>query len=586
MPTVKQPKTPKQHPPCNRAFALRMMHPTQYTEGRISPLDRALKPIKDSFKRAGSKSKKKDKLNSQTNENSDFDSSFEVASPSEDVNLQRDLLERANNKTRRSPRDQEDDAEQQRNDATRKHHQRSDRHQRVHHHRNNDEPNSYDGPYSAMENIYEEDEIDYYNQHQNHHQNHYDENGRMHERNGNHHESRDNRMMRSNEITNHVDADHDESMMFVTSKGDVVKLRRKHARSSSAEAAEQQHASPVIDEKRAERFGKRLSLLCHMLAEKYPEDFHILELLVELQVSNEKREGEMNQSLTKLQSKVEYLEERMNNFEKLSISGFQKSLLPLVDAFGSFYDGLKESVHNVEIDGGNLKKCDDMEQAKDNEKLTSSYHKDLDTEEDEEEGVTSEELVIKAFDSEEDIESVEGEDKKCTEEEEVGEEEGKHDGEKENSQTNLKEDMMNEYDVIQDEDGGEKNDEIVDGRDARYENENSEDGDGEKEGKKEAGTEERIEEITVEEDIKKEEENSKQGDNFTVNEVEDVAEIGENVIDKQQERLCNDEKSSDILEKAVVDEISSTTAEVLKPHPEYQKSMEINGVKIASETSV
>ena len=33
------------YPPCNRAFALRMMNPTSYSDERISPLDKEIQPL-------------------------------------------------------------------------------------------------------------------------------------------------------------------------------------------------------------------------------------------------------------------------------------------------------------------------------------------------------------------------------------------------------------------------------------------------------------------------------------------------------------------------------------------------------------
>ena len=123
--------------------------------------------------------------------------------------------------------------------------------------------------------------------------------------------------------------------IFVTPSGEEVRLRPKRGRNNTLEGQ--------VDS-RNERFSRRLSLLCNMLAEKYPGDFHILELLVELQVSNEKREAKITKTVDLMQQKIDDMDRRIALMESVSNPGLENILLPLQQATEAFNSGISNAL--------------------------------------------------------------------------------------------------------------------------------------------------------------------------------------------------------------------------------------------------
>ena len=341
MPSVKSHKIPAtyiHHPPTNRAFALRMMNSAQNTEVKMSPLDRALKPFKEGFKKTNKTKKAKGRgsqtppacthFNNECRQDEVLDVTFE--SENEGPNPHNEN----NGSTRLKDYHQDKLIYSVTNIG-------SQCNNRLH------------GAHMTMEDISEEEELGNCDKEENCFG--YDELRRL----DRHAIARNGKRLAAVDLQDHriLDGELDETkysnvgdqaesldkkMYFVAPNGEIVRLRRKK-QGETTEDDGKSRASAL----RTEKFGKRLSLLCHMLAEKYPEDFHILELLVELQVSNEKREDEMNKSVSLLKEKVESMEQRLVAVEQQSFSGFREMLLPLAAAAEAFSVGMKHSLSAV-----------------------------------------------------------------------------------------------------------------------------------------------------------------------------------------------------------------------------------------------
>ena len=371
MPSIKTSRSGQiQHPPTNRAFALRMMNSSQQsTDGRVSPLDKALKPIKDSFKRSKSKKKKEkghntsnDLAHQDTASNNDegFDSSYELPSPREASPARRVESQPWSSQTRRMPQENTANSSPQVRNPEKK-----SKHSRKAQYIETDDIH-YNSSYICrnMEDIAEEDEYFDHNEtssdisyegrvhrddprwHMANQTNTNGADGTMHYSNNesdSHQEDVKREWYVHDKEQNEIRHIADENAYFVAPNGDLVRLRRKRNEERNWET----EGRSGVDDIRTERFGKRLSLLCHMLAEKYPEDFHILELLVELQVSNvsnEKREEEMNKAVLSLQQTVASMQERLAAIERQSLPSFQQILMPLARAAGAFHHGIQESL--------------------------------------------------------------------------------------------------------------------------------------------------------------------------------------------------------------------------------------------------
>ena len=376
MPSIKTSRSGQiQHPPTNRAFALRMMNSSQQsTDGRVSPLDKALKPIKDSFKRSKSKKKKEkghntsnDLAHQDTTSNNDegFDSSYELPSPREASPARRVESQPWSSQTRRTPHENTANSSPQVRNPEKK-----SKNSRKAQYIETDDIH-YNSSYICrnMEDIAEEDE--YFDHNETSSDISYEgrgdrDNPRWHMANQTNTNGAAGIMHYSNIESDCHQEDvkrewyvhdkeqgeirhiADENAYFVAPNGDLVRLRRKRNEKRNWET----EGRSQVDDVRTERFGKRLSLLCHMLAEKYPEDFHILELLVELQVSNEKREEEMNKTVLSLQQTVASMEERLAAIERQSLPTFQQILIPLARAAGAFHHGIQESLSTCHMSTG------------------------------------------------------------------------------------------------------------------------------------------------------------------------------------------------------------------------------------------
>ena len=372
MPSAKNSKSSNvHHPPTNRAFALRMMNSSQNTEGRVSPFDKALKPFRDSFKKSSKSKKAKEKSSpAATDSHSDlesrdeesFDSTYEVSSPTYD-NHQRghDTLPW----TSQARKGHSDDRQNYKSvdSVTASHGYRSQSNP----HADYDHANYHQRHlgHRGMADILEEDEFYSENEKsrgERERLGHYRyENGRHQQRGGEqmngkgfyHRDTQMGSFHRPNEyqgMDGNFHETENDSSYFVAPNGEMVKLREKKNKNTEHRSGREQNSQ--LEALLPERFGKRLSMLCHMLAEKYPEDFHILELLVELQVSNEKREEEMNKSVNVLKKKVELMEDRLLNLERQSTPGFREMLLPLAAAAEAFNNGVQKSL------SGYLRSCE------------------------------------------------------------------------------------------------------------------------------------------------------------------------------------------------------------------------------------
>eukprot|EP00112_Aurelia_sp_Birch-Aquarium-sp1_P002417 Seg1268.4 transcript_id=Seg1268.4/GoldUCD/mRNA.D3Y31 product="hypothetical protein" protein_id=Seg1268.4/GoldUCD/D3Y31 len=367
MPSIKTSKSGQiQHPPTNRAFALRMMNSSQQSsDGRVSPLDKALKPIKDSFRRSKSKKKKEKGHNTPndlahqniaSNNDEGFDSSYELPSPREASPARRAESQPWSSQTRRIAQENTAHSSPQiRNPEKKSKNSHKAQYIEI-------EDGHYNSSYLCrnMEDIAEEDEYFDHNEtgseisyegrvHRDdprwHMANQHSTNGADHSYHSSieadsHQEDMKREWYVHDTEQNEIRHIADENAYFVAPNGDLVRLRRKR----NEERNRASEGRSGVDNSRTERFGKRLSLLCHMLAEKYPEDFHILELLVELQVSNEKREEEMNKSVLSLQQTVASMEGRLAAIERQSLPAFQQILMPLARAAGAFHHGIQETL--------------------------------------------------------------------------------------------------------------------------------------------------------------------------------------------------------------------------------------------------
>jgi len=329
------------HPPTNRAFALRMMNSAHNTESRMSPLDRALKPFKESFKKSNKSKRAKDK--SPQSPTASFHST-DVSRSEETPDTSFDLLW-TNQFTKRTPRENS-------NGVTEGYSYECSRHLVTN---LDDQTNGkLYGTHRAMTDIAEEEENSSYGQIGKYWfglQDHSNSEGYSDSLNSSGVAEIDFHSKRLGEskqldkqypyVENRLNFSEQEADYFVAPNGEAVRLRKKRKDDGNEDIMK--NGSSVL---RTERFGKRLSLLCHMLAEKYPEDFHILELLVELQVSNEKREEEMNRSVSMLKRKLESVEYRLARVEQQSLSSFQQMLMPLAVAAEKFSKGMKDSLSN------------------------------------------------------------------------------------------------------------------------------------------------------------------------------------------------------------------------------------------------
>lgn len=354
MPSAKNQKSSHaQHPPSNRAFALRMMNSSQNVEGRTSPLDRALKPFKDTFKKANKNKKSKEKvLQSPTaGSHSDLESKDDDTS---DVSYE-SLSNSHRSELPWTAQSKKVMVENSGNGKMGEYNYGKHGHRQMDFGDYNYNHRSY-GRHMGMQDISEEDELQYYGQDEGPHRHRektpyrehsYFLNGDSFDTNSvaNGHMSKSGRNESWVEENIRGDAQgsfDDDKSYFIAPNGEVVKLRKK--KTDEQQGSEQRNSITM----RTEKFGKRLSMLCHMLAEKYPEDFHILELLVELQVSNEKREEEMNNSVSLLKKKMKSMEERLTLIEQQSLSGFQQMLIPLAAAAEAFSSGMKKSLSHLE----------------------------------------------------------------------------------------------------------------------------------------------------------------------------------------------------------------------------------------------
>lgn len=357
MPSIKSAKSSQaQHPPSNRAFALRMMNSTQNNEGRTSPLNRALKPFKDSFKKSnrGKKAKEKcmqlpsDSLHSDFDQREDdsSDTSYEVLGKT----LGRNLLWASQSKkelTEENHKDRSGDYDQRRE---------YDNFTSLDAHRCN--PRIHDRQ-NWMADISEEDEF-HFNEDHSERSDRFVENIAFPNnpdsyKTSNHVQTKFGAMNSTSVLkmteSSPKDFKDNNASYFIAPNGEIVKLRRKKEDEETENNIETNSSAL-----RTEKFGKRLSMLCHLLAEKYPEDFHILELLVELQVSNEKREEEMNISVSSLKKKIDSMEYRLAIVEEKSLCGFLKMLTPLAAAAEAFSEGMQCSLSNLQEEGNAKKK--------------------------------------------------------------------------------------------------------------------------------------------------------------------------------------------------------------------------------------
>ena len=353
MPSAKSSKsstTILHHPPTNRAFALRMMNSAQYGEGKMSTLDRALKPFKETFKKNNKGKKAVGRGTSSptasslcTNESKDEDTSdASLEFISED---QHGALSWTNQLRKTSHEGNGNDRLQgSQNDNSR---------YSVISVENQSNYRLY-GTYRAMADIAEEEEFSNNTKKSKHFRFKEPKNSE-----GNASATNDIELATVNPLNENIsigelhgrkysekgdpgDFFEKENEYFVAPNGEIVRLRKK-IQKDRRESNGRSGSSTLCTEK----FGKRLSLLCHMLAEKYPEDFHILELLVELQVSNEKREEEMNKSIALLKQKVESMEERIALVEQQSLSGFRQMLVPFAKGAEAFSKGMNDSLLNI-----------------------------------------------------------------------------------------------------------------------------------------------------------------------------------------------------------------------------------------------
>eukprot|EP00795_Rhopilema_esculentum_P008773 gene8773-14799_t len=292
------------------------MNSSQNTEGRVSPFDKALKPFRDSFKKSSKSKKAKEKSSpATTDSHSDlesrdeesFDSTYEVSSPTYDNHQREHDTLPWTSQTRKGHSDDRQNYKSV-DSVTASHGYRSQSNP----HADSDHANYHQRhlEHRGMADILEEDEFYSENEKSRGERlGHYRyENGQHQQRsrqmNGQGFYHRDTQMgtfHSPNEyqgMDNNFNEAGNDNSFFVAPNGEMVKLREKKNKNTEQRSGREQNSQ--IEALLPERFGKRLSMLCHMLAEKYPEDFHILELLVELQVSNEKRVEEMNKSVNVL----------------------------------------------------------------------------------------------------------------------------------------------------------------------------------------------------------------------------------------------------------------------------------------------
>ena len=345
MPSAKNSKSSTahvHHPPTNRAFALRMMNSAHNTEGKMSPLDRALKPFRESFKKSNKSKRAKDKnqqsptasshsadeSKSEGTPDTSFDllwtNQFTTTAPGENCNgvmeghtyersrhLVKNADDKTNGKLHSTHRAMADIAEEEENSS----------YGQIGKYCFGLHDCSDSEGYAESVNNYGVGEIDLYSKRV--------EQGEKVDK-------------QYPYVENRFNFSEQEAEYFVAPNGEAVRLRKK--RKDGGNENNTKNGPSLL---RTEKFGKRLSLLCHMLAEKYPEDFHILELLVELQVSNEKREEEMNKSVSMLKQRLESVEDRLARVEQQSLSGFQQILMPLAVAAEKFSKGMKDSLSNA-----------------------------------------------------------------------------------------------------------------------------------------------------------------------------------------------------------------------------------------------
>ena len=351
MPSAKSSKsstTILHYPPTNRAFALRMMNSAQHSEGKMSTLDRALKPFKETFKKNNKGKKTTGRGTSSptasslcTNESKDEDAS--------DASLEficedQHTAFSCTNQLKKTMHESNGNGRLQRSHSENSHHSVTSV--------ESEQKSWLYGRYRAMTDIAEEEEFS------NNTKEDYPGFKELKSCEGYANVINDidlatadslnkNKSVReiygrkNSEKGDATDFFHNENDYFVAPNGEIVRLRKKIQKDRSERNRNESSALCT------EKFSKRLSLLCHMLAEKYPEDFHILELLVELQVSNENREEEMNKSIALLKQKVESMEDRLVLVEQQSFSGFRQMLVPLAEAAEAFSKGINDSLINV-----------------------------------------------------------------------------------------------------------------------------------------------------------------------------------------------------------------------------------------------